>query len=120
MTHASYDTLPVFDTAALREVTEMANIEPAELIQIFLFEIDKNLPLLRNTLCCDAQEGDGLSLEHFSHSLKSSAANVGAMRIAAFARQLEATASSLAQAELLQQLDRLSDELERYRRIALS
>lgn len=123
MTHApndTLDTLPVFDADALREVTDMANIKPADLIDIFLTELDKNLPLLRNTLRCNAQEDDGLSVERFAHSLKSSAVNVGAMRIAAFARQLEATASSLAQAELLLQLDRLSGELERYRRIALS
>lgn len=123
MTHApndTLDTLPVFDADALREVTDMANIKPADLIDIFLTELDKNLPLLRNTLRCNAQEDDGLSVERFAHTLKSSAVNVGAMRIAAFARQLEATASSLAQAELLLQLDRLSGELERYRRIALS
>lgn len=114
------DTLPVFDADALREVTEMANIKPADLIDIFLTELDKNLPLLRNTLRCNAQEDDGLSVERFAHSLKSSAVNVGAMRIAAFARQLEATAPTLVQAELLLQLDRLSGELERYRRIALS
>jgi HPt (histidine-containing phosphotransfer) domain-containing protein len=123
MTHApndTLDTLPVFDADALREVTDMANIKPADLIDIFLTELDKNLPLLRNALHCNAQEGDGLSVERFAHSLKSSAVNVGAMRIAALARQLEATAPTLAHAELLLQLDRLSGELERYRRIALS
>lgn len=122
MTHAPNDTLdklPVLDADALREVTEMANIKPADLVQIFLTELDKNLPLLRNTLRCEAREDDGPSVERFAHSLKSSAVNVGAMRVAALARQLEATASSLARAELLLQLDRLSSELEHYRRIAL-
>jgi HPt (histidine-containing phosphotransfer) domain-containing protein len=121
MTHApndTLDTLPVFDADALREVTDMANIKPADLIDIFLTELDKNLPLLRNAL--QDEHGNALSVERFAHSLKSSAVNVGAMRVAAFARQLEATAPTLAHAELLLQLDRLSGELERYRRIALA
>lgn len=120
MTHAPDDTLdrlPVFDADALREVTDIANIKPADLIRIFLTELDKNLPLLCNTL--QDEHGNALGAERFAHSLKSSAVNVGAMRIAALARQLETTAPTLSQAELLLQLDRLSSELERYRRMAL-
>lgn len=128
MTHASHDTLdtlPVFDADALREVTEIANIEPADLIQIFLSDLDKTLPLLRRALSGEnpansaSKMRDEPNVERFAHSLKSSAVNVGAMRIAALARQLEATAPTLTGTDLLPQLDRLSSELERYRRMAL-
>jgi HPt (histidine-containing phosphotransfer) domain-containing protein len=105
--------LPVFDVEVLREVTEIAGIKPLDLIQVFLSELDRNLPLLFTALNC----ADGTTVEQIAHSLKSSAANVGAMRIAAVARRLEA--SALTMAELLPQLENLLAELERYRREAL-
>lgn len=107
--------LPVFDVEVLREVTEIAGIKPLDLIQVFLSELDRNLPLLCTALNC----ADGTTVEQIAHSLKSSAANVGAMRIAAVARRLEASALTLTMAELLPQLENLMAELERYRREAL-
>jgi two-component system, sensor histidine kinase and response regulator len=83
----------------------------SELAQIFFEDTRSNLATLRKAL----EEGDAQSVERVSHTLKGSAANMGAFRMSALCMKLENTGASgnlLRAPELLEQLEA---EFERVR-----
>ena len=75
----------VFDVAVLREVADAAGMAPAELLELFLSDAESNLLVIADA----GARQDHVGLNRTAHSLKSSAASVGAMQMAAAARALE-------------------------------
>lgn len=75
----------VFDEPALREITEAAGMTPMELLDMFFEDTDANVVHMADAL----NAGDRVSFNRAAHSLKSSAGNVGAARVAMAAQALE-------------------------------
>lgn len=76
---------PIFDEPALREITEAAGMAPMELLDMFFEDSESNLRLMAQVLA----EGDREVFNRSAHSMKSSAGNVGAQRLAQVAQALE-------------------------------
>lgn len=84
------DGSPVFDDSVLREVAESAGMAPAELLELFITDAEANLAVIAEA----SARGDAVALNRTAHSMKSSAASVGAVRVAQSARMLEAATKS--------------------------
>lgn len=82
---AGLDTVLVFDEAALREITSAAGMTPMELLELFFDDTDANIGHMAQALAA----GDQATFNRAAHSLKSSAGNVGAQRVALAALALE-------------------------------
>ncbi|MBK6636887.1 MAG: Hpt domain-containing protein [Rhodocyclaceae bacterium] len=76
---------PVLDEPVLREITGAAGMTPLELVDMFVDDFNANLTLMRDALPATNREVFNRS----AHSLKSSAGNVGAQRLAMLAAALE-------------------------------
>lgn len=80
---------PLFDEGAIEKLRKVAGDQGAtfvtEMAQLFLHETRKSLTELRKG--CDA--GDWKQVTRLAHSLKSSAATLGMMRLAAACKALE-------------------------------
>ncbi len=80
---------PLFDESAIATLRRVAGDQGAtfvtEIAQLFLHETRKSLTELRRG--CDA--GDWKQVTHLAHSLKSSAATLGMMRLSAACQALE-------------------------------
>lgn len=88
MTKAELDTEgtePDFEESVLREIASLAGIPPLELIEIFLDDARNYLQEIQ----CAMPAGDRATVNRHSHSMKSAAASIGAMRVAACSRRLE-------------------------------
>jgi HPt (histidine-containing phosphotransfer) domain-containing protein len=83
---------PVFDPSAIEKLRKVAGDEAsifiAEVAQLFLEETRKSLAELQRL----AETGDRDGAARIAHSLKSSAATLGLMRLSAACQQLETDA----------------------------
>ena len=79
------DALPVLDEPVLHEITSAAGMAPLELIEMFIEDSETNLGAMAEALAA----GDRELLNRAAHSMKSSAGNVGAQRVAALSAALE-------------------------------
>lgn len=79
-------TEPVFDESVLREITSAAGMAPWELIELFLQDAGQSVATIEQSRAT----ADFDSINRATHMLKSSAGSVGAMCIAAIARELDA------------------------------
>ena len=99
----------VLDEAMLREITEAAGMTPMELIDMFREDTLENLKAMVSALA----EGDREIFNRSAHTLKSSAGNVGAQRVAGLAQALERetkTEFAVAVPALFAQLQQAFDE----------
>lgn len=76
---------PIFDEAALREITDAAGLEPIELIDLFLDDTRQALAELKAALA----GGHYAVVGRIGHTIKSSAGNAGALAVTETARELE-------------------------------
>lgn len=80
---------PLYDESAIEKLRKVAGDQGAtfvtEMAQLFLLETRKSLTELRKA--CDA--GDWKQVTRLAHSLKSSAATLGMMRLSAACKALE-------------------------------
>ena len=88
MTSASGET-PLFDPVAIEQLRAVAGDQGAgfvaEMAQLFLEEATKSLDELKR----DCERGDWKHVTRIAHSLKSSSATLGLMRLSAACRALE-------------------------------
>jgi FOG: HPt domain len=77
--------LPVLDTSVLDELREVIGTETARIVGVFL---DDTPGVIRQLQEASLHEDMG-QLRELAHSLKSAAANVGAMALSATARRVE-------------------------------
>ena len=78
---------PVLDEPVLREITGAAGMVPLELVDMFVDDFKANMTIMRDALPASDREVFNRS----AHSMKSSAGNVGAQRVALLAAALEKT-----------------------------
>lgn len=111
MTTERDDGPAVLDMTVLRDISESSGIPAGELLELFVADARSNVADLRDAY----RLGDRETVNRHAHSMKSSAASVGAMRMAECARALEqATRTSLAEdaAALRDELSAAFAELE--------
>jgi len=80
--------LPILDASVLDELHEVAGVETASIVRLFL----EDAPLLISRLEAASGTRDNDELREASHTLKSSSANVGAIALANAARRIELAA----------------------------
>jgi len=88
------------DRKALDTLRSLHRGGTPDLLHKVLYIYLNNAPLLLNTMRDAVAHSDALALQRAAHSLKSSSANVGALQLAAFSKEMEALgkAQSMAQA----------------------
>src|SRR5215470_4159529 len=88
------------DRKALDTLRSLHRGGTPDLLHKVLYIYLNNAPLLLNTMRDAVAHSDALALQRAVHSLKSSSANVGALQLAAFSKEMEALgkAQSMAQA----------------------
>lgn len=101
---AALDAAPTLDEAALREITGAAGMAPMELVEMFVDDFNANLSVMQQALPANDRE----SFNRAAHSLKSSAGNVGAQRIALLAATIEKATKQ----ELIPDAEALTKRLE--------
>jgi two-component system, sensor histidine kinase and response regulator len=84
-----------------------------ELIEIFLTDVPPQIVALREAV----EAGDAYSVERIAHTLKGSAANMGAERVAAICAKLEWSGRSEDLMVALGQISRLEEEFRHVRRV---
>jgi PAS domain S-box-containing protein len=100
------------DAAMLAGLRELGDAElVADLAGMFLGDAESRLAALREAL----QNGDAGALEHTAHTLKGSAGNMGAARMAAICAELQEAGASGELGRAPGLLDRLEEELGRVR-----
>lgn len=115
----SSDNLPVMDPAALERLNRIGGQEfLVEMVELFLEHAPQRLTTANEAFAA----GDLATVYRSAHSLKSTAANVGAARLQAMAAALEeraAAADVVAAGPMLEELnrryDRVRPELEKER-----
>lgn len=84
------DSAPVLDPSVLDELYEFAGKEADTILELFLADAPRQVELLEQA----ATARDIARMGEIAHSLKSAAANVGAMALSAVAARIEAEARS--------------------------
>ncbi len=107
MSDTDLDRLPVLDGEIITELREIMEDEFAELLHIFLGD----LPLQLDRLQAAVAQSDADTIKTIAHTLKSTCAYVGALRLTELFRRLE-------QAGREKTLDGVADLLERARATA--
>jgi len=79
------DLLPIIDLSVHGEVRDLLGDEFAVLIDAYLEDTEQFVQAMQDACDCD----DLNAIEMPAHSMKSSSANVGAMRLSSLARELE-------------------------------
>jgi CheY-like chemotaxis protein/HPt (histidine-containing phosphotransfer) domain-containing protein len=103
------------DTARLDALRDAIGDDFVELIMVFLDSVAEILENLRQA--CRRGDGDGVHRQ--AHTLKSSAANVGATALSALARHLESEAKAGSVSAAAGAIDELERELERVKPLLL-
>jgi two-component system, sensor histidine kinase and response regulator len=82
-----------------------------ELIDLYLEDAPRQMAVMQKAIAV----ADGVSLKRAAHSLKGSSANLGARRLAGLCEELEQMCRAESFQEVMAQLARLEQELERVR-----
>ncbi len=88
----NWQTFPVVDDSIVARLLELGGPEDPglfrELVELYLADAPRLLSALEGCLAA----GDGSGLERAAHTLKSSSANMGAMRLSSLCKELESRA----------------------------
>ena len=102
--------LPIFDPKAIERLKEWGGEElPKKMIEIVLRDTPSRMGRIEKGL----DDGDPANVEAGAHSLKSSAGNVGALRLQALLQVVESAAVEKDLPGLLQRLPELKETFER-------
>lgn len=93
----------VLDMEVLATIAESSGIPARELLEFFAADARGNIAELRTAF----QSGDRETVNRHAHSMKSSAASVGALRVAASARALELASKTSLAGEAVARCDEL-------------
>ncbi len=107
---------PDFKEPVLHEIANLAGIPPLELIEIFLDDARNYLQEMQIAM----PAGDRTAVNRHAHSMKSAAANIGAMRLSTCSRRLETATQVVLDAEAIKLFDAMRLAFEKFEAIVTS
>ena len=110
------DATSDIDMTAIERIRALPRRGPQSVLDRVLAEFARSAPKLVNEVKEAVQRGDTEAAWRAAHSLKSSAANLGAQRLSGRAKELEALGRKGAGAEMAAMLPGLDEDLEGARR----